>query len=62
MIHPVNPVKEKSRRKWNDKPTQTKSDPPADVEAVMFILPCLIIYFISQRYIVQGIVTTGLKG
>jgi ABC-type glycerol-3-phosphate transport system permease component len=30
--------------------------------AVMFILPCLVIYFISQRYIVQGIVTTGLKG
>ncbi len=30
--------------------------------AVMFILPCLIIYFLSQRYIVQGIVTTGLKG
>lgn len=30
--------------------------------AVMFIAPCLIIYFISQRYIVQGIVTTGLKG
>jgi ABC-type glycerol-3-phosphate transport system permease component len=30
--------------------------------AVMFIMPCLIIYFISQRYIVQGIVTTGLKG
>jgi ABC-type glycerol-3-phosphate transport system permease component len=30
--------------------------------AVMFILPCIIIYFVSQRYIVQGIVTTGLKG
>jgi ABC-type glycerol-3-phosphate transport system permease component len=30
--------------------------------AVMFITPCLVIYFISQRYIVQGIVTTGLKG
>jgi ABC-type glycerol-3-phosphate transport system permease component len=30
--------------------------------AVMFILPCIVIYFISQRYIVQGIVTTGLKG
>jgi ABC-type glycerol-3-phosphate transport system permease component len=30
--------------------------------AVMFIAPCIVIYFISQRYIVQGIVTTGLKG
>ncbi len=30
--------------------------------AVMFIAPCLIIYFFSQRYVVQGIVTTGLKG
>jgi ABC-type glycerol-3-phosphate transport system permease component len=30
--------------------------------AVMFIAPCIVIYFVSQRYIVQGIVTTGLKG
>lgn len=30
--------------------------------AVMFIAPCIVIYFLSQRYIVQGIVTTGLKG
>lgn len=30
--------------------------------AVMFIVPCLVIYFLSQRFIVQGIVTTGLKG
>lgn len=30
--------------------------------AVMFIAPCILIYFISQRYIVQGIATTGLKG
>ena len=30
--------------------------------AVMFISPCIVIYFVSQRFIVQGIVTTGLKG
>lgn len=30
--------------------------------ATMFVVPCIILYFIAQRYIVQGIVTTGLKG
>lgn len=30
--------------------------------AVMFIAPCIIIYFVAQRYVIQGIVTTGLKG
>jgi ABC-type glycerol-3-phosphate transport system permease component len=30
--------------------------------SVMFMLPCIILYFIAQRNIVQGIVTTGLKG
>jgi len=24
--------------------------------------PCILLYFIAQRNIVQGIVTTGLKG
>ncbi len=30
--------------------------------SVMFMAPCVILYFIAQRNIVQGIVTTGLKG
>lgn len=30
--------------------------------SVMFMAPCVLVYFIAQRNIVQGIVTTGLKG
>jgi multiple sugar transport system permease protein len=30
--------------------------------SIMFMAPCVILYFIAQRNIVQGIVTTGLKG
>ena len=30
--------------------------------SVMFITPCVLLFFIAQRYIVQGIVTTGIKG
>jgi len=30
--------------------------------SIMFMTPCIILYFIAQRNIVQGIVTTGLKG
>ncbi len=30
--------------------------------AVMFVLPCIVIYFVAQRYVIEGIVTTGLKG
>jgi multiple sugar transport system permease protein len=30
--------------------------------SVMFMIPCILLYFIAQRNIVQGIVTTGLKG
>jgi multiple sugar transport system permease protein len=30
--------------------------------ALMVALPCLILFFIGQRYFVQGIVTTGIKG
>jgi ABC-type glycerol-3-phosphate transport system permease component len=30
--------------------------------SVMFTAPCILLYFIAQRNIVQGIVTTGLKG
>jgi multiple sugar transport system permease protein len=30
--------------------------------AIMVALPCLILFFVGQKYFVQGIVTTGLKG
>jgi multiple sugar transport system permease protein len=30
--------------------------------SVMFVLPCIVLFFVAQRSIVQGIVTTGLKG
>jgi ABC-type glycerol-3-phosphate transport system permease component len=30
--------------------------------SVMFIAPCVLLFFLAQRSIVQGIVTTGLKG
>lgn len=30
--------------------------------SVMFVTPCILLYFIAQRYIVQGIVATGIKG
>jgi ABC-type glycerol-3-phosphate transport system permease component len=30
--------------------------------ALIVALPCLILFFIGQKYFVQGIVTTGLKG
>jgi ABC-type maltose transport system permease subunit len=28
----------------------------------LFVLPCIVLYYIAQRYMVEGIVTTGLKG
>jgi multiple sugar transport system permease protein len=30
--------------------------------SVMFVTPCIVLFAVAQRYIVQGIVTTGLKG
>lgn len=30
--------------------------------SVMFIAPCILLYLLAQRYITEGIVTTGLKG
>jgi ABC-type glycerol-3-phosphate transport system permease component len=30
--------------------------------ALMIALPCLILFFVAQKYFVQGIVTTGIKG
>ena len=33
------------------------------VAAIMvYILPMIIVFFFAQKYIIQGIVTTGLKG
>jgi len=29
---------------------------------MVYILPMLIVFFVAQKYIIQGIVTTGLKG
>ncbi len=28
---------------------------------LMFLLPCILLFFIAQRYFIQGIVTTGLR-
>lgn len=30
--------------------------------AVLFMAPCILLFFLAQRYIVEGIVTTGIKG
>lgn len=30
--------------------------------SVLSILPCLIVFFLAQRYFVEGIATTGIKG
>jgi multiple sugar transport system permease protein len=30
--------------------------------SVMFVAPCILLFLIAQRYVVEGIVTTGLKG
>lgn len=30
--------------------------------ATLFVLPAIILYYIAQRFMVEGIVTTGLKG
>lgn len=30
--------------------------------ALMVALPCLVLFFVGQKYFVQGIVTTGIKG
>ncbi len=30
--------------------------------SVMFVAPCIVLYLAAQRYITEGIVTTGLKG
>lgn len=35
---------------------------PQMAASVMFVMPCIILFFAAQKYFVQGIVTTGLKG
>jgi ABC-type glycerol-3-phosphate transport system permease component len=30
--------------------------------SVMFFAPCILLFFVAQRYIVEGVVTTGIKG
>lgn len=30
--------------------------------SVMFVAPCILLFIIAQRYVVEGIVTTGIKG
>jgi multiple sugar transport system permease protein len=29
--------------------------------SVMMMLPCIVVFFLAQRYFVQGIVVSGLK-
>ena len=45
---------------------QLAAGPPKDnllmAASVVVALPCLILFFVAQRYFVQGIATTGLKG
>lgn len=45
---------------------QLSSGPPKDnllmAASVVVALPCLILFFVAQRYFVQGIATTGIKG
>ena len=30
--------------------------------AVMVTIPCLVLFFCTQRYFVKGVVTSGIKG
>jgi multiple sugar transport system permease protein len=45
---------------------QLAAGPPKDnllmAASIVVTLPCLILFFVAQKYFVQGIVTTGLKG
>ena len=45
---------------------QLSAGPPKDnllmAASIVVALPCLILFFVAQKYFVQGIVTTGLKG
>ena len=35
---------------------------PQMAASLMFSAPCIVLFFVAQRYFVQGIVTTGIKG
>ena len=45
---------------------QLAAGPPKDnllmAASVVVALPCLILFFVAQKYFVQGIATTGIKG
>ena len=45
---------------------QLSAGPPKDnllmAASIVVALPCLILFFMAQKYFVQGIVTTGIKG
>jgi multiple sugar transport system permease protein len=45
---------------------QLSAGPPKDnllmAASIVVTLPCLILFFVAQKYFVQGIVTTGIKG
>lgn len=45
---------------------QLSAGPPKDhllmAASIVVALPCLTLFFVAQKYFVQGIVTTGLKG
>jgi ABC-type glycerol-3-phosphate transport system permease component len=30
--------------------------------SIMFVTPCILLFLVAQRFVVEGIVTTGLKG
>lgn len=29
---------------------------------ILYVLPMVVVFFLAQKYIIQGVVTTGLKG
>jgi ABC-type glycerol-3-phosphate transport system permease component len=29
---------------------------------VLYVLPMILVFFVAQRLIIQGVVTTGMKG
>jgi ABC-type maltose transport system permease subunit len=30
--------------------------------SVMFVAPCILLFLVAQQFVVEGIVTTGIKG
>jgi multiple sugar transport system permease protein len=37
-------------------------DPLINAASIIMILPVILVFFIAQKYLVQGIITTGIKG